>query len=422
VVLSGGGARGAYEAGVIRYLIEELPQRLGRPIRFDILCGTSVGAIHACYLAATAHQDAKRGTRLVELWKSMKLDEVLPLSVRDLLSIPRRLLGLRRVAEAIRDGEAPERLYGLLNTQALERFVVKAVPWKHIRSNVREGRVESVCVAATQIRTGRIAIFIENRERRVAHWTRDPMIVPHPTRLMPHHALASASIPMLFPAVRIGSAYYADGGLRLNTPLAPAVRLGADRVLVIALRQDPRQTHSAAMAEQRVEDYANPLFLFGKVLNALLLDPVDSDLARMRLMNEILEDGEKAYGPEFLDRINIVANRERGNPFKNVKDLVIRPSADLGRLAGQVLESMRAEQMTSPLLRFAARGISSGPGRTPESDLLSYLLFDGNFLAPLTELGYADARAPTSSLRISAVFAARSTATSTRSCSRAFPS
>jgi NTE family protein len=398
VVLSGGGARGAYEAGVIRYLVEELPRRLGHPIRFDILCGTSVGAIHACYLAATAHEDAHRGLRLVELWKSMQLDEVLPLSARDILRIPRRLLGLRRVAEAIRDGEAPERLYGLFNTQALERFVVRAVPWKSIRDNVREGRVEAVCVAATQIATGRVAIFIENRERQVSRWTRDPTIVPRPTRLTPHHALASASIPMLFPAVRIAGNYYADGGLRLNTPLAPALRLGADRVLVIALRQDPRETHEATMIKQRVEDYANPIFLFGKVLNALLLDPVDADLARMRLMNEILEDGEKAYGAEFLDRINTVTDRERATPFKKIEDLVIRPSADLGQLAGQVLENMSQEHLNSPLLRFAARSVSSGPGLTPESDLLSYLLFDGNFLAPLTVLGYSDARARESEL------------------------
>ena len=393
VVLSGGGARGAYEAGVIRYLTHELPRRLGRPIDIDIVCGTSVGAIHACYLAATAHEDDQRGTRLVDLWKSMKIDEVLPLSARDLFRIPRRLLGLRKVAEKIRSGDAPERLYGLLNTQALEQFVVRAVPWRHIRSNIRAGRVEAVCVAATQIATGQVAIFIENRDRQVSRWTRDPTIFARATRLTPHHALASASIPMLFPAVRIGSSYFADGGLRLNTPLSPALRLGADRVLVIALRQEPRQAHEAALSEQRVEDYASLTFLFGKILNALLLDPIDTDLARMRLMNEILEDGEKAYGSDFLERINTVANRERGNPFKRIHDLVIRPSADLGQLAGQVLVNMRDEHLTSPLLRFAARSLAGSSDNTPESDLLSYLLFDGNFLAPLTELGFADARA-----------------------------
>jgi NTE family protein len=393
VVLSGGGARGAYEAGVAQYLVQELPRRLGHPVQFDILCGTSVGAIHACYLAATAHEDANRGLRLVELWKSMQLDEVLPLSARDILGIPRRLLGLRKFAESIRDGEVPERLYGILNTQALERFVLRSVPWKHIRSNVRASRVEAVCVAATQIATGRVEIFIENRDRQVSRWSRDPMIVARPTRLLPHHALASAAIPILFPAVRIGSAFYADGGLRLNTPLAPALRLGADRVLVVALRQEPREAHALAMTSRRFEDYANPIFLFGKILNALLLDPIDADLARMRLMNEILEDGEKAYGPEFLDRINAVAQRERGSPFKKIDDLVIRPSADLGQLAAQVLENMSQDQLNSPLLRFAARSLAGGPGRTTESDLLSYLLFDGNFLAPLADRGYADARA-----------------------------
>jgi NTE family protein len=169
-------------------------------------------------------------------------------------------------------------------------------------------------------------------------------------------------------------------------------------VLVIALRQDPREAHEATLMKQRVEDYANPIFLFGKVVNALLLDPVDADLARMRVMNEILEDGEKAYGAEFLDRINTVTDRERATPFKKIEDLVIRPSADLGQLAGQVLENMSQEHLNSPLLRFAARNVSGGPGLTPESDLLSYLLFDGNFLAPLTVLGYSDARARESEL------------------------
>ncbi len=392
LVFSGGGARGAYEAGVVRYLVEELPRRLGGPIRYDLLCGTSVGAIHACYLAATAHEGPERGGRLVDVWTSMRLEKVIPISARDLVQLPRRLLGLRRMAAALRRGKAPERLYGLLNTEPLERIVVRAIPWRGIRRNVREGRVEAVCVAATQIATGRVVVFMENRDRKVPRWTRDPGIVPRPTHLLPVHALASAAIPMLFPAVRVGSTYYADGGLRLNTPLSPALRLGAERVLVVALRQSTGHAHEAALVEQRMEDYANPIFLLGKVLNALLLDHIDTDLARMHLMNEILEDGEKAFGPEFLERINEVASRERGVPFRKIHDLVIRPSTDLGVLAGQVLLNMRGDRDRSPLLRLAARNLTSGQ-RSPESDLLSYLLFDGEFLGPLADLGYADARA-----------------------------
>jgi NTE family protein len=225
----------------------------------------------------------------------------------------------------------------------------------------------------------------------VVRWTRDPTIVPRPTRLLPTHALASAAIPVLFPAVRVASTYYADGGLRLNTPLAPALRLGADRVLVVALRPAPHQASEAALAEQRVEDYGSPLFLFGKVLNALLLDHVDTDLSRMHVMNEILRDGERAFGPQFIERINAVALRERGQQFRCIDDVVIRPSADLGRLAGQILLNISATRSRSPLLRLAARNLA-GDRRTPESDLLSYLLFDGEFLAPLAELGFNDAR------------------------------
>ena len=391
LVFSGGGARGAYEAGVVRYLLEELPKRLGHPARFDILCGTSVGAIHACYLAATADQGEGRGDRLVKFWTSMRIEEILPLTARDLIRLPRRVLGMRRTAEAMRDGEAPDRLYGLFDTRALERLVLQAIPWRSIRGNVRAGRVDAVCVAATQIGTARVVVFMETRDRHPPRWTRDPNIVPRPTRLLPTHALASAAIPLLFPAVRVASSYYADGGLRLNTPLAPALRLGADRVLVLALRPEPKQASEEALADQRVEDFGSPLFLFGKVLNALMLDHLDTDLARMHVMNEILADGEKAFGADFVERINEVAERERGQAFRSIHDLVIRPSADLGLLAGQILRNLSDAHSRSPLIRLAARNLGDG-GRTPESDLLSYLLFDGEFLAPLADLGFADAR------------------------------
>jgi NTE family protein len=392
IIFSGGGARGAYEAGVVRYLVEELPARLGHAPRFDILCGTSVGAIHACYLAATAHLGPARGQKLVEFWTSMKLEEVLPLSVRDLIVLPRRLLGLRRTAARMNRGEAPERLYGLLNTEPLERVVLRGIPWRSIRPNVKQGLVDAVCVAATQIGTGHVVCFIESRDRALPRWTRDPTIHPRPTRLLPIHALASAAIPVLFPAVRVASTYYADGGLRLNTPLTPALRLGADRVLVVALRQNPQQASEAALSEQRVGDYGSPLFLFGKVLNALLLDHIDTDLSRMRVMNEIFSDGEKVYGPDFLERINEVADRDRGQQFRRIEDVVIRPSADLGRLAGEILRNISSTRGRSPLIRLAARNLAGQrPGQ--EADLLSYLLFDGEFLAPLAELGFSDARA-----------------------------
>lgn len=390
IVFSGGGARGAYEAGFVRYLCDVLPEKLGHPPKVDILCGTSVGAIHACFMAGTAHQGPGRGQRLVDVWKAMKLTEILPLSARELLALPRRILGMRRVAEAMKSGDLPDRLYGLFNTDGLEQVVLGAIPWREIRNNVRNGLVDAVCVPATQIGTGRVVVFMETRDRNIPQWTRDPSIVPRPTRLLPTHAMASAAIPLLFPAVRVANTYYADGGLRLNTPLAPALRLGADRVLVVSLRQETQQSSDTSMEELRIADYGSPTFLFGKVLNALMLDHLDTDLARMRVMNEFMAHGKTAYGEGFIDKINEVAVRERGQVYRPIQDMVIRPSADLGKLAGQVLSNLSDAASRSPIVRIAARNIGED-GRSPESDLLSYLFFDGEFLAPLAELGFQDA-------------------------------
>jgi NTE family protein len=160
---------------------------------------------------------------------------------------------------------------------------------------------------------------------------------------------------------------------------------------VVALRQHPRQASEATLSDQRIEKYASPLFLFGKVLNALLLDHLDTDLARLRLMNEIIEDGEKAFGPDFQDQLNEMSGRNIDRRLRKIHNVVIRPSADLGILAGHILGNMSETRARSPLIRLAARNLSD-EGRSPEADLLSYLLFDGEFLAPLAELGYADAR------------------------------
>ncbi|MCC6641617.1 MAG: patatin-like phospholipase family protein [Deltaproteobacteria bacterium] len=392
IVLSGGGARGAYEAGVLRYLLDELPKRLGRQPRLDVVCGTSVGAIHACFLAATAHQVEGRGERLASVWQSFRLAEVLPVSTSDLFRLPRRLLGLGRVRAELRSGGLPARLYGLLDTSSLENVVRSAVPWRNIRANLKSGRVDAVCVAATEIPTGNVVCFVERRDRTLPPWSRDVTIVSRPARLLSEHALASAAIPMLFPAVRIGSTYYADGGLRMNTPLSPAIHLGADRILVIALRAGPAESREARLANSRVSEYGNPVFLFGKVLNSLLLDHIDTDLARMRVLNELIREGEKAFGPQFLERVNAVAEQDQRHAFRRIDDLVIRPSADVGLLAGSVLAARRAAGKLTPLLRLFLRSISAS-GVPSEADLLSYLLFDEEYAAPMIELGMADARA-----------------------------
>jgi NTE family protein len=391
IVLSGGGARGAYEAGVLYYLTEELPRLLGRPVRFQIVSGTSVGAIHACFLAGHAGEPGAF-EELLAIWRSFEIENTVRLTPFNMLAIPARLLGIGRRARPVEsvDPLAPMRIPGLLDFSPLERVILDHVPWSRIPEKIAAGEVESLALAATEVKTGHTIIFIENREGRVEHWAQDPFVVARATRLGPEHALASAAIPLIFSAIRIGADFYCDGSLRLNTPLAPALRLGAERVLVIGLhyKRPPGESPPAVPTAS----VGSPAFLAGKVLNALLLDRIDYDADRLRLFNAILEQGSRIYGEGFLDRINEPIIRQRGTAYRVVRDLFLRPSRDLGMIASECLQHRRdTVKPRSWLSRIFLHYASKNTGR--EADFLSYLYFDGCYSGHLIELGIADAHA-----------------------------
>lgn len=393
LVLSGGGARGAYEAGVLSYLLDEFPRELGRPVCFDIITGTSVGAIHACYMAGSMGREDE-GERLIKVWESLTLETAFDIGPSDIFRIPMRMLGFRGGGDFSKlfkfKDATPNRLPGMLDTAGLESIVIDAVDWKRLRENVDSGKIKALAITATEIATGRAVVFVDTPSGKAPRWATDRTVIARPARITPTHALASASLPIVFPAVRIKQAFYCDGGLRVNTPLAPALRLGADRVLIIGLRRKVTAEEEDKQARRRETAYASPVYLAGKALNALMLDRIEYDLDRMRLFNAILKDGIKAYGDDFVETINKTIVAHRTTPYRIVRDLFLRPSEDLGMMAADCLRhkprgpGMRG-WLTRRMARFAAKGV---PG---EADLLSYLFFDNCFTSHLVELGRKDA-------------------------------
>jgi NTE family protein len=393
LVMSGGGARGAYEVGVLSFIFDELPQRLGRPVRFDVFTGTSVGAIHACYAAASVGTP-RAGARLIDIWRNLSVEGVYDLNVSDLVGLPLRFLGVGGRAPA---AGLDDRLAGLLDTRPLEQLVREQIPWAELRRRLDSREVDAVAIAATEIESGKSVVWVDRPGTTASNWSRDPFVVARSTALEPRHALASAAIPFIFPALRVDGSFYCDGGLRLNTPLSPALRLGVDRLLVIGLRHVPTTAEDAALAAHRESNYPTLTYLTGKVLNALLLDHVDYDVDRLALTNALLETGLRTYGPDFVDRMNETIVPLRGAPYRVVRHVHLRPSRDLGVMAAECVEHRPAGRglkgwLADAVVRYAIRGVAM------EADLLSYLYFDPCFADHLIELGRRDAEAQSDAL------------------------
>lgn len=390
LVLSGGGARGAYEAGVLRYLCDAFPRETGVTPWFDVVCGTSVGALNACFVAATADVLDQATPLLWERWLELRADALLRIRPMELLRFGRSLLGGAPIPleppGSGADAEGRMRRGGILDTSALERFVLESVPWSRIGRNVDAGVVHALSVSATHVATGKTVVFVDTAPE-LPTWSRDPHVRPVRTRIAPWHALASAAIPLLFPPMPIDGTYYVDGGLRQNTPLSPAIRLGADRVLVVSLRY---RSPSGVDAPAKEESLPSPFFLAGKALNALLIDRVDHDLDRLRHMNAILRVGQELCGPAFVAALHArMAAAEQGST-RMVQDLLVRPSEDLGALAAAYAKSAAFETRSSLSARVFRRLAERDP--SDDADLLSYVMFDGGFGKQLLELGFEDAR------------------------------
>jgi len=351
IVLSGGGARGAYEAGVLSHLFESVYPRLSPGFEFDIVSGTSVGAIHAAYIAASAHlTGTARSTPLADTWRSMAFDKVLNIGLRDIATLPLRALGFTSQRHSATSAAAPETIGGLVDIAPLERLVEERITWPDLHRNLDAGRPGALCVACTEVDSGRVAVFLDGTLADPAPWQLDTHVDARATRITSRHVRASAAIPFLFPAVRIDERSY-------TSP----------------------------------EAITQPAFLLGKVLNALLLDQLEIELRRLDVINAMFDGAEAALGADCLDPINRAIRAKRGVAYRKVSHVVIRPSADIGILAAESYRRSRSRangrgMLAGLLARTALRGVPE-----EEADLFSYLYFDRSFTEPLLELGREDA-------------------------------
>jgi NTE family protein len=281
----------------------------------------------------------------------------------------------------------------LLDTSGFRRLL-DGIPFERIEANLAVDRLLGVTVSATHVASGRTAVFAARASDRPLDLGVDPTVVAHDVSLRPPHVLASAAIPVLFPAVAVDGELYCDGGLRQLVPLRPALRLGARSLIVVSPRSAPSPI-GAAVAERA---YSSPLYLLGKALDALLLDHVDADVERLEQMNALLAAGQRAFGPRFESELAAAMPAETPHELHEIASAVLRPSENLGCLAAEHVRSKAFAGRRCTPAKQLVRRLADSEGAI-ETDLVSYLLFDGEYAGHLLELGMADARARDAELR-----------------------
>ena len=391
LVLSGGGVRGAYEVGVVAGIVEVLGRTADDRSPFQVFSGTSVGAIISAYLAAHADRGDLAIDELMRLWGRLRLSTHLRFSPQGLLgsSIPLPVIGRRRTAEAAeRFGPA------LLDPKPFEELVRQHVPWNELHGNIRRGLVQGLIVAALDLDTGATTVCAETGTDVDFRPSRDPHRTARTEPITANHVLASAAIPMLFPSRKVGRRYYCDGGLRFNTPMAPALRVGVDRLVVVSLlhEEDPERRRSVAGPGGEPGQYPGLVFLAGKLLNALLLDRVAYDLHVLKRFNALIRTLHDTLTPSELARVDSVIAETRGVPYRIVEPLVFAPTEDIGVLAGERVRSLLGESGTGRALRWMLSKTVIPTEGAWEADWASYLLFDGPFCRRLIDLGRDDVR------------------------------
>lgn len=353
LVLTGGGARGAYQAGVLAGIAE----RAGCDVCFPIITGVSAGGINAAGLAGHRAGFRDSAEHLTHAWSSLSVDEVFHSNFFALTSAFARWS--LKIGTA---GTAPFELRGLLDTEPLRRYLTQMIDFDGIVANLEDGLLQSLALSATEYATGRTVTFVQGGE--APDWTRARRVSRRESIGL-DHVMASSALPLLFPAVQVGDSWFGDGAIRQSAPLAPAVHLGATRVLAVSVRYSPSESERR---RPQVYGYPPPAQILGMIMHGVFIDALENDAERAERINRTL-----ALVPP---------GTRSPDGLRPVQVEVLRPSRDLGRLGSDLVHTLPRS------LRILARGLGASDTESP--DFLSYLLFERPYVDRLLELGRQD--------------------------------
>jgi NTE family protein len=362
MVLPGGGARAAYQVGVLKALAEIHGKRPGNP--FPILGGTSAGCINAVSLAAGAHHFVGTVEKLEMLWRDLSTDKIYR---ADFFGVLRN--ALRLTYSLFNSGSPGDRPVALLDNSPLREILRQYVSFENIGVNILNGDLDALCLTAMNYTQGVSETFFQGGPQYAGwqRWRRQGMATP----IQLQHLMASTAIPTIFPPAKLGRDYYGDGALRQLAPISPVIHLGANRVLVIPANGHKRQYPKIPKAAQ------SPGFgqIIGHLLNSAFIDSIETDIERLERINEL---------------VRMIPDEDRGMMGKEllpIDCLVVSPSEDIDRIADD-----HVNELPRSLRIFLRRTGSTGNSGGGVS-IASYLLFTPEYCGKLIDLGYRDGMA-----------------------------
>lgn len=367
LVLPGGGARGAFQVGVLKAIAELLPPKACNP--FPVISGTSAGAINSVVLASNARHYSIAVNELVHVWSRFHSNHVFRTDSWTMFKS-----SVHWMTAMVFGGLIVGAPHSLLDNAPLRSLLSRNIRFPRIQASIDNGYLDAVAVTAASYDSARSMTFFQAAPGK-HHWARTRRIGMR-QELHLDHLMASIAVPMIFPPVNIEGEYFGDGAMRQATPLSPAIHLGADRILVVGVRDETADPVADPSSPQRSPSLAQ---IAGYMLDTLFMDGLYSDLERMTRINQLVDSVEP------LKRTGTLVK------MRPIDTMVIVPSEDL-----RVIAHRHRKDLPLPL-RALLRGVS---GRNPgENRLLSFLLFEQGYTQELIDLGYKDAMAVKDQLR-----------------------